>query len=1070
MFIRTLSILPLILALSNSAAAIEASLPRHPAPSPDGSQVAFSWQGDLWLVSASGGEARRLTAHPATERYPVWSRDGSMLAFASDRHGSLDVFVMRTDGAEAPRRLTFASVTDTPCDFTPDGSSVLFSSRRAEGVSRTPQLFTVPVQGGTPSLVQDAFGRSAAYSPDGSSLTFVRGGSRWSRRGYRGSGNFELWLRTGDSEYRQLTTFDGDDDFPSWVGPQSLVFLSARAGRKNLFRMGITPEDPVQLTDHEGSAVRFPRASADGSVVAYEFEDAIWTVSTDGGEPARLTINVPADLVVNPVELRVESEGASDLAINDDGTLAAFVVHGDVFVSEITSKEDQEIAGPMTVRVTDTPEREQEPAWSPDGNTLVFVSARDGGRDLYTARLADGATSWTESFDFEITRITSSAEGAIDPRWSPDGRRIAFTHGKGDIVVIDATGGAETVLLEHWETPDYRWSPDGGWIAYSVEDMNANAEVWIVSADGGTPYNVSRHPDYDRNPRWSPDGRRLVWLTRRHADSQDVWGVWLTAADHERTPAEWLKLWKNEDPDDEDEEKSEDDTETGGKFSLPPVSIEFDRLWERAQSITDLKGDEGSPLVSPDGKTIVFTAEHEGERDLYSVRYDGDKLERLTTGGQQPTSVQFQPSDETIFYLDKGGVIKRVGIDGESGDPVPFAARHEVDMRLERRVVFDEAWSVLDIWFYDPDFHGVDWSSKREIYRPWALAASTEADFADVMNLMFGELNASHMAYRPRTASNREETGFVGAFFDPAAEGPGLLIREVLPDSPAARHDVSLEVGDRILSVKGRALEDTTNVYELFADTVEQRVPLRVAGADGNERTVTIIPISAREQAQLRYEEWVRERRRLVDEWSSGRLGYIHIQAMNMASFEEFERGLFASADGKEGVVIDVRFNGGGSTTDYLMAVLMVQRHAYTVPRGSDPDRRAYPTAERLPLMAWTRPAVTLCNEQSYSNAEIFSYAFQTLGRGTLVGRPTFGAVISTGGTRMMNGAWVRLPRRGWYVAGTGVNMENNGAVPDVEVVQPPDQDRSAILDDQLQRAVEVLLDEIPSDPRRGAW
>jgi len=875
-------------------------------------------------------------------------------------------------------------------------------------------------------------------------------------------------MRTGDNEYQRLTRFDGDDDSPSWIGPHSLVFLSARAGRKNVFRMDITGENLVQLTHHEGSAVRFPRASADGAVVAYEFEDAVWTVSTAGGEPTRLTIGVPADVVVNPIERRVDSDGARDLAVNHDGTLAAFIVHGDVFVSEITSKEDQEIAAPMTVRVTDTPEREQEPAWSPDGDTLLFVSARDGGRNLYTARLKDGSTSWTESFEFDINRLTSSSEDATSPRWSPDGTRVAFIRGKGDIVVVDATGGAETVLLEHWDTPDYHWSPDGEWIAYSVEDMNANAEVWVISAAGGTPYNVSRHPDFDRNPRWSPDGRRLVWLSRRHADSHDVWGVWLTSADHQRTPAEWLKVWK--DTDEKKDDKSEEAVKDQEAPAPPTVVIEFDRLWERVESITDLKGNEGAALVAPDGKRIVFTAEHEGERDLYSVRWDGDKLERLTTDGQEPQSVQLLSSGETVFYLDKKGVVKRVGIDGEAGDPVPFTARYEVDRLLERGVVFDEAWSAIDTWFYDPEFHGVDWPAQRATYRPWALAASSEPDFADVVNLMFGELNASHMGYRPRSGSNGEETGFIGAFFDPEAGGPGLRIREVLPDSPATRHDVQLATGDRILSVGGRSVEDDTNIHELFANTVEQRLPLRVVGADGGERSVTVIPVSSRDQVQLRYEEWVRQRRALVEKWSAGRLGYIHIQAMNMVSFEEFERGLFAAADGKDGVVIDVRFNGGGSTTDYLMAVLMVQRHAYTVPRDSDRDRRAYPTAERLPLMAWTRPAVTLCNEQSYSNAEIFSYAFQTLDRGTLVGAATFGAVISTGGTTMMNGAWVRLPMRGWYVAGTGVNMENNGAVPDVEVAQPPDQARPATLDDQLQGAVEVLLAELPTDPRRDAW
>jgi tricorn protease len=368
-----------------------------------------------------------------------------------------------------------------------------------------------------------------------------------------------------------------------------------------------------------------------------------------------------------------------------------------------------------------------------------------------------------------------------------------------------------------------------------------------------------------------------------------VWGVWLTSSDHQRTPAEWLKVWK--DTDEKKDDKSEEAVKDQEAPAPPTVVIEFDRLWERVESITDLKGNEGAALVAPDGKRIVFTAEHEGERDLYSVRWDGDKLERLTTDGQEPQSVQLLSSGETVFYLDKKGVVKRVGIDGEAGDPVPFTARYEVDRFLERGVVFDEAWSAIDTWFYDPEFHGVDWPAQRATYRPWALAASSEPDFADVVNLMFGELNASHMGYRPRSGSNGEETGFIGAFFDPEAGGPGLRIREVLPDSPATRHDVQLATGDRILSVGGRSVEDDTNIHELFANTVEQRLPLRVVGADGGERSVTVIPVSSGDQVQLRYEEWVRQRRALVEKWSAGRLGYIHIQAMNMVSFEEFERG-----------------------------------------------------------------------------------------------------------------------------------------------------------------------------------
>jgi tricorn protease len=339
---------------------------------------------------------------------------------------------------------------------------------------------------------------------------------------------------------------------------------------------------------------------------------------------------------------------------------------------------------------------------------------------------------------------------------------------------------------------------------------------------------------------------------------------------------------------------------------------------------------------------------------------------------------------------------------------------------------------------------------------------------------MLGELNASHMGYYPPGTRGRggrtgDATGWIGATFDPEAEGPGILVREVLPDSPAARADVALEPGERLLAVNGRSVEPGTNIFDLFVDTVDQRTQLRVLDENGSARSVVLEPTSYWGQRQLRYEEWVRERRRLVDEWSGDRLGYIHIQGMSIPSFEEFERMLYAAADGKDGLLIDVRSNGGGWTTDYLMAVLMVRRHAYTVPRGADASIRAYPQS-RLPLAAWTRPAVALCNEDSYSNAEIFSHAFKSLERGPLVGSPTFGAVISTGGMQTLDGALVRLPGRGWYVADSGINMENNGAVPDVIVWQPPAEDHAKDRDTQLRRAVEVLLEDLESDPRAGSW
>jgi len=1064
---RTLTTLTAAVAVAAVHAA-EPTLPRHPAPSPDGSVVAFSWQGDLWTVPADGGVARRITAHPAVDRFPVFSPDGTLLAFQSDRAGDGDVYVMPADGSAPPTRLTHASLTDVPACFSADGGEVLFTSDRADSIRRNPSVYAVPVTGGTPRLASDATGDAPALSPDGTSLAYVRGSTKWYRSRYRGAANRELWLRTASGEHVQLTSFDGDDDHPSWLDGHSLAYLSSRGGRKNVHVFDLVTGDSVALTTHTGSDARFPRAAADGSLVAYEFEDRIWTVRP-GGEPTPLAIDVPSDRIADPVVRRTESDGASELAVSPDGTLAAFVVRGDLFLTAVRSEEEQELAPPPTIRLTDDPARDSAPHWSPDGDALLFTTRRSGSADLYVLRPGDPDAGWLGSYEFPAEPLVATEADESAGRFSPDGRRIAYLRGKGDLMVADAAGGSPALIAEHWLPLDARWSPDGEWLAYAREDAFANSEIWVVPAAGGEPYNVSRHPDFDDSPEWSPDGRRLLWRARRVDHGFDLWGVWLTMEDHERSAEEWLAVLgpakqSADAPDDGDGGGEGEDDE----LRLPAVEIDLDRLWERVERITTMLGDEGRPLATRDGRRIVFAADSDDGRDLFSIRFDGDDLERLTDGDTEPDALQQHA--ESVFYLDGKGRVRRVGLDGKAGDPVPFAARLEIDVEADRAAIFDEAWRVLGDWFYDPAMHGVDWDAARERYRPWALGASSEADFDDVMDLLAGELDGSHLGYYPRRTPNPDATGFLGATFDPEAGGPGLMVREVLPDSPAAAVGVALEPGDRLLAVDGRPVGPERNVHEALVGSAGRRVALKVRERDGGERTAFTEPVSARELSELRYGQWVRERRALVDRYSEGRLGYVHIESMDKPSFEEFERGLYAAAHGREGLLIDVRSNGGGWTTDYLMTVLMVQRHAWTVPRDAPEGIRAYPTSERLPLAAWTRPAATLCDEESYSNAEIFSHAFKSLGRGPLVGRQTFGAVISTGAHWLLDGARWRIPMRGWYVAASGTNMERNGAVPDVVVHQPPAEDFAADQDTQLQRAVEVLLEQLQSDPRASAW
>jgi tricorn protease len=1075
-----LSICCLFLGWAGSLQAHEALVPRHPAPSPDGTTIAFSWQGDIWRVGTDGGEARRLTVHPALDRLPIWSRDGQWIAFASDRAGNLDIYVMAADGTAPPRRLTYASTDDRPADFTPDGKAVLFVSRRDESFRRNTALYTVSVEGGTPRLAQDALTLTAAYSPDGQTLALVRGSTRWTRRGYRGSANRDLWLAK-DGKYEAVTDFDGDDDAPGWVDADHLIFLSSRAGRKNVFRLDLATKAAEQLTFHDGSDVRYPRVSADGRLVAYEFEDGLWTVPSAGGEARRLSLQVPADSLADNLVRRADVDGATELAVHPSGELAAFIVHGDVFVTAILSKDDQEIAPPATVQVTRSQQREAGLAWSPDGETLLVSTYSQGSGDILRIRRPNTETPWTETFQFTSDILVQSPEEERGVRFSPDGKRIAFRRGLGKLVLANADGGAERVLLNHWTEPAFDWSPDGKWLAYSVPDPAFNSDIWLQSAEGGEPYNVSRHPDDDEAPRFTPDGRRLIWLSKRHDDTVDLWSVWLRRDDYEKSAADWLREIKKsdegkdgankKDEEGKEEGEAEEDTEEEAEKpkELPEVRIDFDRLWERAAALTELKGDEEEPVPATDSRRIYFIAEHQGERDLYSIRWDGKDLKRLTEGGTEPRAVQFSQDGKTLFFINQRRQLQRIDPEGKPGDPLPFVARYEVDRQAEATATFEEVWQALNDNFYDPNFHGVDWAAQRLRYRPWALAASHPADFADIVNLMLGELNASHMGYFLRDEDEVETTGWIGALFDVAAGGPGLLVREVLTDSPASKLAVNLQPGERILAVNGTAVDEGTNLYGLFADTVGQRVLLRIRGALLAERDAVVLPVRFGDEQQLRYLQWTHQRRQIVERTSGGRLGYLHIQGMDIPSYEEFEHDLYAAGNGKEGLVIDVRSNGGGWTTDYLMAALNVRRHARTVPRGGDPSVKAYPQS-RLPLAAWTRPAVALCDQDSYSNAEIFSWAFQTLGRGKLVGFPTFGAVISTGGTPLLNGGFVRLPFRGWYVAGSDINMELNGAVPDVIVPAPPTDDFAADSDAQLERAVEVLLKELETDPRAGAW
>jgi tricorn protease len=1048
----------------------EGPFARFPAVSPDGATVAFSYQGDIWTVPIDGGRATRLTVHEAYESYPRWSPDGRAIAFVSDRYGSDDIFVMGVEGGSL-KRLTYHSAPDVLGSWTPDGH-LLFETRRTYvQVEREREIYRVSTSGGTPDRFLDGFGYTPRMSPDGRFVAFVFRTNGEFRKNYRGPANRDVWLYDmREREYSRLTGFDGNDFRPEWVGSRMLLFVSERDGTYNLFRLSIGDDGaaagaPEQLTRFEGDGVRTFGVDADGGVIVLERRTNLY-VMHDAGNAALLEVQVPEDDRFDPVVRRTFTNQASGYAVTPNGKYIAFVARGEIFVTENDDEKNR------TVRLTRHPYRDRDATWLND-TTLIFVSDREGQYDLYALQSADpGQPDLFKSLRHRAVRLTDTRAEESSPSVAPDGKQIAYTRGRGTLVVAEYEDGrlrGQRVLQEGWASPGgLAWSPDSRWLAYSLSDLDFNTEIYIHAADAsGEPVNFTKHPKGDFSPVWSRDGTKLGFISSRNNGDDDVWFVWLRVEDWQRTRQDWEEL------EGEKGEKGKGGPEEEKKDDEPkPIEIDFERIHERLVQVTSLPGNESDLAISHDGETFFFVSNRGGrqnfdaDQDLHSVKWDGTDTKALTSGGQSPFGVSMGPDGKYLYMGRSGGRLARIKPDGGRLEALPFSARMDINYPQEREQVFSEAWRVLSDGFYDPDFHGRDWEALGEKYGAWAMRASTSRDFRDVFNMMLGELNASHLGLRgpDRAETQTERTGLLGTELDPVATG--VRVVRVIPNSPADREASKLEAGDVIQSVDGAPVSRETNFYSLLADGVNQKIVLGVRAANGEERDVVIRPTGSLNRDL--YNEWVKDRRELTERYSGGRLGYIHIQGMNWPSFERFERELVASGEGKEGIVIDVRYNGGGWTTDYLMAVLTVRQHSYTVPRGATDDLQRhndefsahYPFGERLPLAAWTKPAVALCNASSFSNAEIFSHAFKTLGLGTLVGEPTFGAVISTGGRGLIDGSFVRLPFRGWYVKATGENMENGPAVPDIIVETRPDS-RADGEDEQLRAAVEALLGEI---------
>lgn len=1051
----SVALLTAIAIVSVSAPVAASVTARQPSPSPDGSRIAFTYMGDIWVVPSSGGEAERVTVHDAYDGHPVWSPDGRSVAFNSDRDGNGDVFVIPARGG-VPEQLTFRSSWDDLECWDRDGSGLFFISSRD---TTETELYRVPAGGGMPRRVIRDRAFNISISPDGRWIAYVRGRTPWWRKHYRGSASRDIWIRAYDGgESHRLVDWPGDDDRPMWgADGRTLYFQSERADSvANIWEIILdlpspgsagepqVARPPVRVTAHEADAVRFASISDDGTLISYECGGGLWTLELPDGEPRRIDVAAPSDIKWNNLLRMDMSSNATEFALSPDETEIAFVVRGEVYVAPF---EDGDCGTAM--RITDTPAREKDVAWMPEGETLLFCSDRAGNYDIYAVSSAEeGKLELSKALKRELRRLTDSPEDDARPEPSPDGSEIAYLNGEGYLWVMDAEGKDGRRMLPDAEILHFMWSPDGAWIALSRTNLGHKEDVYVMPSAGGDAVNITNHPNDDFEPRWSADGKRLSYASRTDDGQYSLRYMWLTRDDYWKTDEE-----REEDLDAADEEAGEAEEDVAEKAAVE-VKIDFEGLNERVSTVMDVRGGYEFYAQTPDGHYYAFPSRTLGGTDLWIVDWKGDKLLQVTEGGGGER-LHWNNDGSTCYYLGAGGTIGSVSIDPEGGDitgrgMVGFSAHVTVDVPKERRQMFNEAWRLLFNGFYDPEFHGVDWEAVRAHYEPLALAAYTEQEFRTVVREMLGELSASHLGIY-KYGGGGVDTGLLGLRNYEGYDGPGIKVRSIVPDSPADRAGV--KPGQYVLLVNGAEVAPGANFYRLMTDTAGEEVLLGLADRPSMKdvREVRIRPVGGGTMSRLMYEEWVRHNRSMVEKMSGGRLGYLHIAGMGLGNLIQFEEDLFAQGAGKDGLIVDIRGNGGGSVHDEILRYLDRKVYGYTTSRTRRPSQN--------PLELYTQPLALLIDESCYSDAEIFPMGWKSLGLGPVVGTPTYGAVIGTNDVELIDGTWFRVPGSGWYDT-AGRNLENWGIEPDVRVDSVPEEGSRGD-DVQLSRAVSVLMEKV---------
>ncbi len=1013
--------------------------------------VVFSYQGDIWRVPVTGGRALRLTVHEGVETHPKISPDGKWIAFTGNYNGGTNVFVIPFDGG-TPKQLTYYPGTETVLGWSPDSKKVIFSANRTAYSRFYDELWQVSIDGRFPEKLPVDRGSTISFSPDGQKMTFNRHPMMfWWWKRYKGTFNHDVWVYDFKKKsFQQLTSWIGNDSWPMWGKDGKIYFASERKGISNIFSLDPKTGKIVQITRHTDDGVQWPSMSADGHWIVYENDARLFLLDTHSGKTKEVVVYAPIDFHYDLVTFENPTKYIQGFDISPSGKRVVFTARGEVF--SVPAQHG------LVRNLSQTPNgREQHPAWSPDGRFVAYVSDVSGEQEIY---LID------QMGKSKPVQLTHTKKFKFGLSWSPDSKNLLFHTNNHYLYLLNVASKKITQIAYNpfSEISDYHWAPDSKWIAYSLEKKNDMSDLYLYSLQKrkAFPFVVRANDDFD--PVFSANGKDLIWISVPYPGKREIHTAHLVPeekkpfekADDEEIPATSKK--------DSTRAKSAQKKKKGAKKIT--VQVDFKNVAERIRKLPATGSYFSQLAAAPNYYYYTANATGgKGGRNLYVFDLKKIKSRKIATG----VSAYRISANLKKVLIWTGRQFKIVDVGKAVSKNAKAVSLKQVKLKVNRPLewqeIFDEGWRMVRDYFYDPHLHGIDWQKVKRHYGHLLPYVHTRRELSTLMEEMVGELNASHQGVRGGDV-HRVKTyavGLLGAQLQPDYKAGYYRFTKIYRgDKAIARYRspldadyIKIKPGDYLLAIDGHPVKATENYLKYLVDKNNTKITLLTNSVPSTQKAVEtkIKPIVS--EYPLRLKAWTDHNAALVDSLSHGKIGYMHLENMGGHDLDTFKK-YFQAFRYKEAIILDVRYNGGGGIDPQLIDMLERRPYQITKTRDSEPVER--------PNNGFYGKVVVLCNEYSFSDAEVFPNGFHVRKLGTLIGKQTLGFVIAVSPYPLIDGGIIRKTFVGlWDVNGN--QLEGRGAIPDISVENTP-EDEILGRDPQLLKAISYLNDLIARHPR----